>query len=70
MDSEEESQIAGELMEHALLAIRKPGLPYRQRRAISTALRSMPDAYSCPRAFRAWNQKPLREAIAASGMTF
>lgn len=67
MDYKEAASVdASELLEHALLAIRVPGLPYTKRRAISVTLRSMPDAYSCPRAFAAWNQTPLRKAIAAA----
>lgn len=57
---------ASEFHEMALLAIRKPGLSYAKRRAISLALRAMPDGHSCPRAFLSWDKRALVAAIKAA----
>lgn len=54
------------LWSEAVAAIKRKGLPYSYRRAISVRLKALPDGSSCPKAFAAFDKRPLQKAIAAA----
>lgn len=50
----------------AVAAIKRRGLPYGYRKAISRQLKKLPDGASCPREYAAFDKRPLLAAIAAA----
>lgn len=54
------------LFSQACEAMQRPGIGYAKKRAISLALKRMPDGGACPRAFEAWDKSRLVAAIEAA----
>jgi hypothetical protein len=54
------------LLAQALDVMQRSGIGYAKKRAISLALKRMPDGAACPRAFEAWNRSALVAAIKAA----
>lgn len=54
------------LFTQACEAMQRPNIGYAKKRAISLALKRMPDGGSCPKAFEAWDKSKLVAAIKAA----
>ncbi|MDX9971901.1 MAG: hypothetical protein RBU21_02815 [FCB group bacterium] len=57
-----------EILHRVLEKLRYGGLPYRKRRELSAAIRSMPDGAEAPRAMNTWlaaNQQRVERLLSA-----
>jgi hypothetical protein len=60
------SATSDSLLTQALDVMQRSGIGYAKKRAISLALKRMPDGAACPRAFEAWDKSGLVAAIKAA----
>jgi hypothetical protein len=60
------STTSDSLLTQALDVMQRPGIGYAKKRAVSLALKRMPDGAACPRAFEVWDKSGLVAAIKAA----